>query len=269
MDSTLVSKVEPVVRKAGAKLMEFWPGKIELKGKLKEQTKADGSIVTEADFASNEIIVSALKSLFPSDAILSEELPPPDLKPGQAYWIIDPLDGTKMFATGREDFAVLVAYCREGKAQLGFMYYPVVDELLWGGPELGSFRVLGKGKVEKISVAKNAQIEERGFLYRVWGQTQAIDYGDKRIDGHVLDSCRMCHRVAVGEVQGLALMKLAEWDLAAPDAVLSGAGAQISTETGAPVIYPGKGEYIKWFIASNRFCHDEALSKIIPLVINK
>src|SRR5262245_59405259 len=102
-------QLESAIRQAGAKLLEYWPGGTSASG-LDVKKKADGSVVTSADFASNEIVVQALRASFPQDGILSEEFPPDDLlKSKSRIWIIDPLDGTQSFVDGNDDFSVLVA----------------------------------------------------------------------------------------------------------------------------------------------------------------
>jgi myo-inositol-1(or 4)-monophosphatase len=76
-------------------------------------TKSDRSIVTDADLASEKVILAAVKSAWPDDLILSEEAGSPSgvARPGEHVWIIDPLDGTTNFAHGYPFFSVSIARC--------------------------------------------------------------------------------------------------------------------------------------------------------------
>jgi myo-inositol-1(or 4)-monophosphatase len=76
-------------------------------------SKSDRSIVTDADLASERVILAALKKSWPEDLILSEEAGSPAgiAKPGQYVWIVDPLDGTTNFAHGYAFFSISIARC--------------------------------------------------------------------------------------------------------------------------------------------------------------
>jgi 3'(2'),5'-bisphosphate nucleotidase len=132
----------PVVREAGKAVMQFFTGKsYEVKHKDPENP------VTEADFAANRILVGALRDLFPGDAILSEES---DSESERAYmqrerfekkrvWVIDPIDGTREFIKGREQFAVSLGLVENELPVLGFIYNPARGYLMSGGVGLGLF----------------------------------------------------------------------------------------------------------------------------------
>lgn len=85
--------------------------------------KPDDSLVTEADLASEAVVVGGIRKKFPDDIICSEEsgLSSTDRTPGKAIWIIDPLDGTTNFANGYPCFCVSIArgvFDQSGKIQL-------------------------------------------------------------------------------------------------------------------------------------------------------
>lgn len=133
----------PIIRKAGSAVMQFFTSReYEVKHKDPENP------VTEADFAANRIIRAALAELFPADAVLSEEsdtaeeraLMDTERFSKPRVWVIDPIDGTREFIHGREQFAVSVGLVEAGRAVLGFIYNPARNYLLSGGPGLGLFR---------------------------------------------------------------------------------------------------------------------------------
>lgn len=82
--------------------------------KLKIETKRDTSLVTEADLASEKVLLDRIKRYFPDDLILSEEagLSSQVRKPGSHIWIIDPLDGTTNFANSYPFYCISVARCQ-------------------------------------------------------------------------------------------------------------------------------------------------------------
>lgn len=79
--------------------------------RLKVQVKRDTSLVTEADLASEKVIIERISRFFPDDLILSEEagLSSKDRKPGSRIWVIDPLDGTTNYANSYPFYCISVA----------------------------------------------------------------------------------------------------------------------------------------------------------------
>src|SRR5215470_1558507 len=106
--------------------------------------KSDGSPVTEADLAADQIIVEGLTKLAPRVSLLSEErvqLATPPYK--DSFFLIDPLDGTKEFVAGRDEFTVNLALVTDGVPLLGIVSAPALG-LLWRG-------IVGRG-AERLSI---------------------------------------------------------------------------------------------------------------------
>src|SRR5262245_45693274 len=102
-----------LARSAGKAMMAFYGVELLIKEKVFDDNFAEP--VTEADHASNEIIISGLMAEFPADGILSEETPDtPARLEKERVWIIDPLDGTKGFINRDGDFAVQVGLAEKG-----------------------------------------------------------------------------------------------------------------------------------------------------------
>jgi len=95
--------------------------------------KEDGSVVTPADFAMQNRLEKELKQLWSDIDILGEEMSEAEqlavINSGNAYWCIDPLDGTSNYAVGLPFFAVSIALVVDGKQELGLIYDPVRDEM--------------------------------------------------------------------------------------------------------------------------------------------
>ena len=250
-------ELEHAVRAAGNALMSYWPGAPDkAHSELGAFRKSDGSFVTRADFASNDIVTAALSRLFPDDGILSEEIPPtPELHAKERLWIIDPLDGTQSFMNGNDDFSVLVALARQGIPDFGFMLFPARNKLAVGKRGAGAFvdgtpmKVSPSQKIRPESVyIRNFDPRRTDCVYPKW-----------------IDSGCAFMMLAEGVFDGLIIKIVShrEWDLAAPAVVVEESGGLVTDENGEKIrFYPGSMTY-KYFVASNGAVHDELL-KLIP-----
>src|SRR5947208_9037478 len=90
--------------------------------------KDDKTPVTEADLASERIIVGMLTAAFPDIPVISEETVPEAgfEKPAARFWLVDPLDGTREFVARNGEFAVLIALVEDGRPVLGIVHGPAV-----------------------------------------------------------------------------------------------------------------------------------------------
>ena len=119
------------------------------------EIKKDNSPLTLADKASNNIICSSLKKLYPDIPILSEEGTTIDYyerKKWKNFWLIDPLDGTKEFIKRNGEFTVNIALIKDSKPILGVVYAPVLDITWYGSKDIGSFKIEGDSNSKKINV---------------------------------------------------------------------------------------------------------------------
>lgn len=122
---SLINPVIEIAHNAGDELMKFY------KNDYKIQSKDNGSIVTEADFASDKIIREKLSQLTPDIPIVTEEtiddFKDIDLS-SKTYWCVDPLDGTKVFKNEEDEFSILIALIQEQQPVFGIAYFPVLDK---------------------------------------------------------------------------------------------------------------------------------------------
>ena len=112
-------------------------------GKFKTSLKADNSPVTTADEKANEIILSVLTRQFPKIPAISEESENRVLEK-QAFFIIDPLDGTKGFLNKTNNFTVNIAFINNREPELGVIYSPISGELFYTSLDRESFKYKGK-----------------------------------------------------------------------------------------------------------------------------
>src|SRR5258705_5819217 len=108
--------------------------------------KADGSPVTEADLAADRIIGDGLARLVPGVPALSEERVHPAKPPNRgSFFLIDPLDGTKEFVAGRDEFTVNLALVTDATPILGIIGAPALGLIWRGGGGGGAARAVCGG----------------------------------------------------------------------------------------------------------------------------
>jgi len=110
-------------REAGQILLEKFGRKINI------SLKGDINLVTEADFASEKLIVEKIRSYYPKHSILAEESGAATVDDSVWKWIIDPLDGTTNYAHGYPCFCVTIALEHKGEIVVGVTFDPTRGEM--------------------------------------------------------------------------------------------------------------------------------------------
>lgn len=124
MDELLLDAIS-VARLAGQELMARWrQSHLDISNKL-----GDADIVTEADKASESVVLRELERLHPGHAILSEESGLHAAESAEWRWVVDPLDGTTNYATGLRQWAVSIGLERNGTTEIGVVWAPALGEL--------------------------------------------------------------------------------------------------------------------------------------------
>ncbi len=101
--------------------------------------KADRTVVTEADLASDRMITQAIRKHYPDDEIISEESSHQVQRAQSPVWIVDPLDGTTNFSLGLSIWGVSIARISNGYPELGAVYFPMINELYSARKGSGAF----------------------------------------------------------------------------------------------------------------------------------
>ena len=225
---------------------------------LRTSEKSPGDPVTEADHASNRAVLSVLARECPEDPILSEESPPPDSASiVKRLWVVDPLDGTREFIDGIDEFAVMVGLAEQGLACLGAFYVPGTERLYLGltdgGAWIAECRVdaesdsrIAVGELRPLRVGEPGADRVRLVRSRSHPdeRLQAIEAALPSVEvipsGSVGVKCaRIAERMADLYVHPVPYLK--EWDTCAPEAVLRGAGGRVTDCGGAQLRY-GKSD---------------------------
>jgi len=217
--------------------------------------KADASPVTEADRAAEAVIEAGLRALDPAIPIVAEEAVAagrvPTVAPGAAFWLVDPLDGTKEFLSRNGEFTVNVALVEHGEPILGVVAAPAKDRSWWGVVGRGAW-TRGDGGARPIRVRPRpagglvavASRSHRDAETDAWlaarGIVETISAGS---------SLKLC-LVAEGRADVYPRFgRTMEWDIAAGHAVLAAAGGRVETVDGRPLRYGKPGFENPAFIA--------------------
>ena len=251
-DTELLTLAFDLAQRAGAAILE-----VRARG-FETLAKADASPVTEADHAAEAIIVAGLRAATPEIPVVAEEEMAAGRTPERAaaYWVVDPLDGTREFTNRRDDFAVCIGLVRDGRPALGVVGAPAAG-VLWGGiVGVGAWRHDAQGK-RPIAARLPPEAGVVVVASRSHGDAARLDaflQGRRVVDVINVGSALKFCRVAEGGADLYPRFgPTMEWDTAAAQAVLEAAGGQgLVMETGAPLTY-GKPDWRNpHFLATGR-----------------
>jgi 3'(2'), 5'-bisphosphate nucleotidase len=252
----LIEPLTELVARAGAAILAVNRGTMATRG------KADGSPVTEADMAADRVIAEGLARLIPQVQTLSEERTHlAQLPCTSSFFLIDPLDGTKEFLAGRNEFTVNLALVTDGIPLLGIVGAPALG-LIWRGlVGRGAERLVMEGGAPSSPVPiRTRRMPAAGHP---WIVAVSRSHGDKRTEAfierrpgavrQVLGSAVKFCRVAEGGADVYPrLSPTCEWDVAAGHAVVTAAGGRITNAAGEALRF-GTGsddfivpEFIAW-----------------------
>lgn len=228
--------------------------------------KGDGSPVTQADALAEQIILARLATLAPGIPVVAEEAVAagsiPDTR-GRAFFLVDPLDGTKEFLSRNGDFTVNIALIEDGAPVLGVVYAPAIGEIYVGGrterARKAEVRDNKRGPWQSIHVRPAPANGPKVIASRSHLSEETKAFIDKFPGAEFVSagsSLKFC-RVASGEADLYPrLARTMEWDIAAGDAVLRAAGGSVTDLGGVPMRY-GKRDQASdadfangWFVAS-------------------
>lgn len=259
----IAQRLEPILLQAGRAIAGIYE-----QPEHRIQTKHDQTPVTEADLASHHLLVAALAGLTPSWPIVSEEDSQHHrsqsqlnsrLKSAEAYWLIDPLDGTREFIARTGEFSINCGLVVGQEAFFGMLYAPIQGTMYRGGQTLSAQR---KSHAEKnwqeircreMPAAGGIQISSRRS-----GQSQLHQPGMRHDHlGSALKFGRIAEATADLYIRRGPTM---EWDTCAGQAIVQAAGGTVRCLDGSPLLY-GKMDWRNpGFIARGRLAESQAES---------
>lgn len=249
---------------AGKGIMEIYSKDFEV------ETKTDDSPLTFADKRSHQIIVKGLATLYPDIPVISEEgdqVHYEERKNWPAFWLVDPLDGTKEFVNKNGEFTVNIALIEENYPTLGIIYAPVLDTFYLGQQELGAYKLEQASQksipnsevllelshklpkknatdtIHVVASRSHMSKETQEFIDSLEGPVEVVSSGS---------SLKFC-LVAEGKAHYYPrYAPTMEWDTAAGQALVEAAGGTVTRyEDQQRFYYNRENQRNGWFLASN------------------
>ncbi|MCF8342120.1 MAG: inositol monophosphatase [Chitinophagaceae bacterium] len=212
--------------------------------------------VTEADLASEDLIISIIRAEFPDHYILTEEAG--NLPTDSNYkWIIDPIDGTVNFAHLIPLCCVSIGVEKDGEVLMGAIYNPFIDEFYFAEKGKGAFcndKPIGVSAQKNVSLSclvtgfPYTYVEEPNGALEVFARFVRAGVSVRRLGSAAMDLCW----VACGRFDGYFEQSLKPWDSAAGFLLVNEAGGKVTNFEGDDY-----SPYDKKIIATNGTIHDE------------
>lgn len=245
----LIDDLAAAAREAGEAILEVVRRGFEV------ESKADTSPVTQADRAAELIILAALARAAPGVPVIAEEqvaagkIPTND----DVYFLVDPLDGTKEFVRGGDDYTVNIGLIEHGTPKLGVVFAPASGRLHGGCVGDGAWLDEGAGRVPirtRMRSEVTTAVASKSHLNQA-----TIDYLEAAVGN--------CGYVSVGSSLKFCILAegkadiypraapTSEWDTAAGHAVLLAAGGLVDGADGSPLRYGKKAFLNRAFVATS------------------
>jgi myo-inositol-1(or 4)-monophosphatase len=252
-----VPRMAEIAREAGSLLMDYFQSRVKI------EYKGDADLVTEADRASEKLILERIRSRWPSHEVIGEE--GARIETGGDYrWYVDPLDGTTNFAHGYPVFCVSLGLAFQGKRMAAVLYDPTRDELFAAERGKGA-RLNGSA----IAVSKTAKLSQSlvatGFpshkrhknpnIY-FYHQLTLRTHGVRRAGSAALDLAS----VACGRFDGFWEFNLNAWDTAAGILIVEEAGGKVTGFGGEELAIADRD-----VVATNGFVHADMLHEFAEI----
>ena len=232
---------------------------------LSVEKKTDYSPVTEADRAAEAEIEARLSEIAPGIAVVGEEAVYEGRIPetGRTFFLVDPLDGTREFIKGGNDFTVNIGLVRDGIPDVGVIFVPATGKLYAGAVGEGAWRADVADGVVGERRAMHVRLPPAGPIDVVASRSHRTKETDAFIARYEVgrlvsagSSVKFC-LVACGEADLYPrLGTTMQWDTAAGDAILRAAGGKVVTIEGKPLPYGPSAEAgpdafrNPWFVAT-------------------
>ena len=239
--------LKQTVREAGALARSMF------RTELKNWTKGASSPVSEADIAVNDLLEDRLRSATPDYGWLSEESADDVARLGKRFaWIVDPIDGTRGYLAGREDWCVSVALVEDATPVLAAVFAPVSDEFFL------AVRGAGSTRNEKIVQATSGTALDFSRIAGPKPLVERLNRGPGEISLHPRIgslALRLC-RVAEGRLDAaFAGGQSRDWDLAAANLIVQEANGNMTALSGDTILYNRREVIHGMLVAAGRDRH--------------
>jgi myo-inositol-1(or 4)-monophosphatase len=243
-------------REAGVVVMQYFRTDLDVVMKSPDQP------VTKADLAADALLKEILRGLRPDYGWLSEETADTTDRLDREYvWMVDPIDGTRSFISGRAEFSISIGLTYNGEPVLGVVYNPATDEMYTAIKGRGAFAgdrpmKVGGGRDRGVMVASRSEIKRGHFK-----PFEAVF----DIQGLGSTAYKLC-KVAEGQVDVfLSRGPKGEWDLCGSDVIVTEAGGTITDLEGRRLQYNRPDPHIKGVVAARAEVHVDLVNQMKDL----
>ncbi|CAN5217185.1 3'(2'),5'-bisphosphate nucleotidase CysQ [soil metagenome] len=245
------------VREAGALAAGF------LKTKFKRWKKPDNSVVTEADHAVDALLKERLGAARPEYGWLSEETPDAAARLSRReLWIADPIDGTRSFADGSDEWCVAAALIRDGAPVLSAVYRPLREDFYEAAAGQGAYLNGARLDLKDTSAGRSARIIGHAGTLKALAAAMPLTQVP---GGNTPLSMRLAF-VASGDIDAaLSPLPKHDWDLAAGALLVTEANGSITTATGEAFRFNQRRAQQAGYVAADAALHRKILEVMSPL----
>ena len=250
MPSYLETSVE-IAREAGALLSKYFERRVAF------ELKGEHDLVTEADRASEQLVIERLSAHFPSHSIVAEE-GGGHTGSSEYCWYVDPLDGTTNFAHGFPMYNITMALEQSGQLIAGVIFDPEHNEMFTAERGSGAYLNNRRIRVSKVNRLENTLVatgfpskkRHENVNIHFYYQLAMVTHGVRRAGSAALDLAY----VASGRLDGFWEFGLNPWDMAAGILLITEAGGKCSDMKDGPVNLRGPH-----LLADNGLVHQQIL----------
>jgi myo-inositol-1(or 4)-monophosphatase len=225
---------------------------------VRSWTKGASSPVSDADIATNELVERRLRAVTPDYGWLSEESADDASRLGKKrVWIVDPIDGTRSYLAGRDDWCVSVALVEDAAPILAAVFAPVTDEFFFAargqGTTLNEAPVLASSGT-RLDYARMAG--PKPLVERLASSKQITLH--PRIGSLALRLCRVAHGALDAAFAG---GRSHDWDLAAAHLIVQEANGNMTALSGDPILYNRPDVTHEILVAAGRDRHANIVTR--------
>jgi len=247
--------IDAVAREAGALALEYF------RGDPRRWNKHDQSVVTEADIALDNLLHVRLTGYRPDYGWLSEERPDDGSRHSAGrVFVVDPIDGTRAFVEGTDEWVVSVGLLSGGEPAAGVLYNPVGDDM-WSAVAGGG--AFFNGEKLHVSDADDPTTARLSASKKAMDQAKLDDSAAHPDRRYLKSLAHRLARVARGDVDAaLATPGSADWDLAAALLIVQEAGGIVTDFDGDPICLNGATARHPAFVAAGPGLHAKLIAAI-------
>ncbi len=225
-----MAALEEIIRAAGDLALQYF------RRDFNHWKKSDNTPVSEADIAVNQLLKQRLLEARPDYGWLSEETEDDTERMSKRrVWVVDPIDGTRAFLRGREDWTISVALVEDGHSIAASVYHPTSATLFTAVAGNGAYvnqepiATTNKQNLPNCRMAANSGAFKPEYWRQAWPEMAITSYNSMAL--------RLAHVAQGQEDATVTIRPKSDWDLAAADLLVQEAGGRVTTLEGRPLIY--------------------------------